>query len=220
MKLKNFILLSPLIFFGCGENENFSVGVSIGGSGTGSTIPVNTGGTGPISPLPSEEDDPDNEINFLIWSNGKAEMLCGKALISIQFLHSQTEQPLEQGYGSFISKPTKENPTNVSLLITTENLGQEPLYEYFSDCRPNLKLLDSENNEQKSSQEFTCPNDNIIREYKPQETKVYKYKFTVPYDKSENTVSYFPDFSFGGLLPKEQRSSCEPLNYQIKVQEY
>ena len=59
----------------------------------------------------------------------------------MQFLHSQTKQPLEIGQGSFVPQPSEAEPTNVSIQITTENLSQRPIFEYFTECKSNLRRL-------------------------------------------------------------------------------
>ena len=199
-----FFYFSFIFLVACGENDNFSAGVSLGGSGTG---PFQAGTT---TPRPSDIPDPGGNIvdEYIIWSNGKLEDQCGDVKISMQFLHSQTKQPLEIGQGSFVPQPSEAEPTNVSIQITTENLSQRPIFEYFTECKSNLRLQDQSGNEYKDIQEFVCPNDSMARQYGSLEKKTYQYNFLVTLALGQRKIIYKPDFSTEIQVPKEHRLNC------------
>lgn len=138
----------------------------------------------------------------------------------MQFLHSQTKQPLEIGQGSFVPQPSEAEPTNVSIQITTENLSQRPIFEYFTECKSNLRLQDQSGNEYKDIQEFICPNDSMVRQYGSLEKKNYHYNFSVPLALGQRKIIYKPNFSSEIQLPKEQRLNCEELIYEINIEPY
>ncbi|MBJ9986998.1 hypothetical protein IAE19_16325 [Acinetobacter sp. S40] len=216
------IYLSFLFLAACGEDGNYSAGVSLGGTGTG---PLGNGEGGLLItdaqlPKPSDDIDPELIHEYIIWSNGAIESQCGDVKVSIQLLHNQTKQPLEYGQGSVVSTPTDLQPTNVSVQITTENLIQHPVFEYLTECKPNLKLEDQFGNEYKSNQEYICANDSLVREYGPLQKNIYHYSFSVPLAESKRTILYQPDFSSKIQLTKEQRQSCTPLIYEINIERY
>ena len=138
----------------------------------------------------------------------------------MQFLHSQTKQPLEIGQGSFVPQPSEAEPTNVSIQITTENLSQRPIFEYFTECKSNLRLQDQSGNEYKDIQEFVCPNDSMARQYGSLEKKTYQYNFLVTLALGQRKIIYKPDFSTEIQVPKEHRLNCDELIYEINIEPY
>lgn len=207
---RKLILLFVLSISGCGE-ENFTSGVSLGGSGTGSSVP-DTGGTLPIlPPLPIEVDDPKEEENYIIWSNDKKELNCGSAQLSIQLLHTQTRVPLELHQGTFISPTDEEHPTNVFLEIKLHNSGTKSVYEYFIHDQSNIELQNQDGITIPDHQ-YSSPTENIeIIEIKPLQTKTYIYELAAQLQENQWQVIYKPILSFG---------ECEPLSYDIKIEKY
>lgn len=214
--IKNIVLLSVLLFSGCGETEVFTTGASIGGSG----IPVSGGETGTILPIPSEDDDTDYEDRYIVWSNGKVDTICSDVRVSMQLLHTQTEQPLEEGQGTFISKATDSEPTNVSVGVTIENLSQYPLYEHFSECHSNLKLQNESGLDLKSNQSVSCQGSTATLKFNPLEIKQYQYKISLPLENLQRKIIFTPNFSFMEILPESERLTCDPLSYGIKLELY
>ena len=217
MKFRVFLYFNCLILCACGETENFSVGVSMGGSGTGSTLPISTGGIGTTTPRPSDDFYTENEVNYLAWSIGKIETICGNAKINMQLIDNQSKQILDPGHGTFLSVINDTNITNASILVTVENSGQEQLYEYYDNCQPNIKLFNDEDNELQSSQQFICENDYFTNEYKSQEIKTYEYKFTLPKNEGKYTLSFVPNFSTSKPYSLENIMICPTLNYEVNV---
>ena len=212
----SFFYFSLIFLVACGEGDNFSAGVSLGGSGTG---PLQTGTT---PTRPSDDADPEIDMieQYIIWSNGQIATQCGDVKITMQLLHNQTKQPLNHGEASGVLLPTQTEPNNVSIQVITENLTERPVFEYFTECKSNIKLEDQFGNEYKNTQEFICPNDSLVRKYDPLQTRTYQYNFSVPFAEGQRKIIYKPDFSTEIQIPKEQRLNCNELIYEINIEKY
>ncbi|MGQ1193844.1 hypothetical protein ACT4YP_14125 [Acinetobacter baumannii] len=214
------VFLGSFLLVGCEGEANYISGVSIGGTGSNSSTPLSTSNIGTTSPLPSQDvDTTDYGDQYVIWSKGRNSITCNNIKIDIELLHNQTEQPLERGQGTFITK-SEQTPSNVFIQITTANLNSFPIYEKPKNCQADIKLLDNEGMILQDIQASSCIKNSLSIKYLPYEEKKYKYQFAIPLTPLQQMISYAPDFSFEKNKLEEQKISCPSLTYDFEIEKY
>ncbi|MFG0587039.1 hypothetical protein ACF8D3_03290 [Acinetobacter sp. YQ_14] len=219
MKIFNLLILFFLYpLYGCGENINFSVGATKGGSGTGSLPAPSSGEIVPpfTTPLPSEGDD-DDDVIYYIKSQGMKENICENIKITLQPLERKTLSVVAKDQNILIPPSSDSEPANLYFEVKIKNSNNTEAYEYYHNCQPNIKLQNQYNVMFESNQNFICLNDEMTLMIQPNETKVFTYKVTIPQLEHTWNILYTPIFSIGNLKKFHERTLCQTLSYEIKV---
>lgn len=218
MQIFKFLLI-VLPLYGCGENINFSVGATKGGSGTGS-IPSPSSGEvfipPVLTPIPSEGDEDEKDV-YYVKSKGAVEASCGNASISISPLDIETSLEVPNDQNIIIQPSNESQPANLYFQIKVINNSNSDIYEYFKNCKTNIELQNKYNVTFESTQNLTCTNSESILKIPPQETKIFNYKVTIPQSESYWKILYYPVLSFGNIKGDDEKEYCQILNYEINV---
>ena len=202
---KSLIFISSLaLLYGCGEN-NFSAGVSLGGSGTGLG-----GGQNPNPPLasnPPKEGYPsippdilpsppilspiENDISnplVTLYLSGKIIDYCGIVERTLQLEDPKTGELIEKELAIHLEHISQYDFQNFIVHINVKNLTYKNIYEYTDQCFSPISLINHDVNKAEKNG-VSCPDQQQISLIKPNETKSYRYQFKLD-DVGEWKVVY------------------------------
>lgn len=225
-KLKSFVLLASIFMLsGCkDENGNFSVGVSLGGTGTGD---VSLGTQSPVpKPLPDVKPDRmEEDAEYAVAYPNPVTQNCEGIERTIQFVrHYPPYIPMK--VGDRMDLLSIHNPLSVKykLQVVVKNNMSFPIYEYINSCEAAFQLTGTKT--EKKTQTDYCLNDETVNTYQPNESKVYYYVFNLPNILQNWTVSYHAQYS-KKLYPSAYdndnsniRTQCATLSTILLIDEY
>lgn len=108
-----------LMLTACGEQQ-ISVGASVGGTGQPSSL---GGGTLPISPLPSLDDD-DLPLRYVVWAPDAHTQECEGLDLNLHLLNQSNRQILPHGYASELQFNDDAEQHNIDLELHIQPLSQ------------------------------------------------------------------------------------------------
>lgn len=226
----SLILVGVLILTGCkDENGNFSVGVSLGGTGTGGA-PVGT-----ESPVPKPQLDvkPDRmEEDGLLYAVAYPNPItqnCGGIERTIQFVrHYSPHIPMMMGDRMDLLGMNDSSRIRLKLQVVVKNNTSSPIYEYINSCKAAFQLTGSKT--VKTTQTDYCLNDETVNVYQSNESRTYFYTFNLPNILQNWTASYQAQYSKklyaesqGSSYDDESikdRTQCDPLSTILLLDEY
>ncbi|MDO7410843.1 hypothetical protein Q5X48_03340 [Acinetobacter baumannii] len=206
-RLSSFLMLINFCFFtACTEeNGNYMAGVSLGGTGTGN---VSIGPHNNPVVIPKPDIHPDHikvEEEYIIDHPGHTIQYCGGIERKIQFVNEsfpfsflnnseklnffELKDPLEKKYRM-----------DVTMANTTSNI----IYKYVNGCQAAFQLIGSKVNKSKAN---FCLNDEIIKAYQPNKSRIYYYTFKLPSLLGEWQATY--DAQYSNILYTSNRESSE-----------
>lgn len=203
--LRQIAIASVVWFTGCGE-ENFSAGVSIGGSGSGNNT---SAGPGPISPLPSTGDEDEKQERFVVWAPLDNTSDCNPLEISYHVLNKTTNQIIPNGYGTDLSYIDSDDLHNLQLQVHIKNSSSSVIYQYNEDCQSGFTLLDEDLIPFNKNIEIFCNQNESIQTYKPYEQKIFNLKYNLISKEQIWTINYKTFFSIDNIVKRDDYQTCE-----------
>ncbi|MGK9155823.1 hypothetical protein [Acinetobacter radioresistens] len=239
-------LCGTLLLSACGEDSNFTAGVSLGGSGTGNyspspTPPINVGEPSPpdvdppivvppiiveppILPPPIVAPPiivlPPKTISeeYSISYSGDIENNCAGIRRSLHLVDNQTGQILELNKNSLLPESDIAQSTNLTVQMTVQNLTNNLIYEYIEGCTIPFQLKNTITGIiQQPNQQLSCLYDENIQVYRPLETKIYQLKFNLPLEVSEWTLRHRAAYSSKDIVDKGNRINCNDLYIYLEL---
>lgn len=228
----SLILVGVLILTGCkDENGNFSVGVSLGGTGTGSGG-LSVGTENPV-PKPQSDVKPDRmEEDGLLYAVAYPNPItqnCGGIERTIQFVrHYSPHIPMVIGDRMDLFAMNDSIPVRLKLQVIVKNKTSFPIYEYTNSCKAAFQLTGTKT--VKTTQTDYCLNDETVNVYQPNESRTYFYTFNLPNILQNWTASYHAQYAKkfyaedqGASYDEESikdRTQCDPLSTILLLDEY
>ena len=219
--LKQITVISVVLVTGCGE-ENYRVGVTVGGSGsgqntgTGSTPPLLSD---PISPLPSTGDENEMQDRFVVWTPVNNMHYCAPLEISFHLVNKTTNEILPDGYGTDLSYIEPNDLHNLHLQAHIKNLSSETIYQYNHDCKSGFTLQDQNLIPFNENIEVSCTQNQSLQIYKPYEEKIFDLKYNLPFKDQTWTISYRTFFSINRVVNRPDSQTCEAREISLKIEE-
>lgn len=221
------ILVSTLILSSCkDENGNYSVGVSLGGTGNGG---ISVGSGNPV-PGPQPEVKPDrmeDDVELAVAYPNPITQNCNDIERRIRFVsHYSPYVPLQNGDRQDLFGINSKSlpPIRFKLEVTIKNNSDSKYYEYIDSCKAAFQLVGSKT-EKINSTDY-CLNDESVNEYQPNESRKFYYTFNLPNILQNWTVSYNAQYSkkfYGSVYEEDnliERTQCDPLSTQLILDEY
>ncbi|MGT2571970.1 hypothetical protein [Acinetobacter ursingii] len=210
-------LIGVLILSGCkDENGNFSVGVSLGGTGTGNISTPRPD----ISPNPTE-----NDILYAIAYPDPITQYCDGMERTIQFVrHYAPFTPMMRGDRMDLIPINHGLKVRYKLQVTVKNTTASKMYEYIDSCNAAFQLTGTQTI--KTTSTDYCLNDETVNEYQPNETRTYYYTFNLPNILQNWTASYHAQYSnqlYASPYEEDNlsnRSQCDALTSTLLLDEY
>lgn len=209
---KIWLVLLLTALGGCGEN--FSTGVSLGGSGSGGDKPNQNGG--PNNGNAGEDDHILNSTQILIEIPKVKSDRCDGLERTIKFQNKKDEKELMVENLS----PAKET----QIVVTLYNNTAQTIYERIPACLPITlryrsawEALDSVEIEQSS--QLSCPNQQAIHVLQPFEQRTYHLNLEMVDRKGVFSVDYLPEIASVLSTDEKQWHHCdEALSVEFVVQ--
>ncbi|EOR03804.1 hypothetical protein [Acinetobacter genomosp. 15BJ] len=226
----SLVFIGVLIFTGCtDENGDFSVGVSLGGTGTGGVA------VGTESPVPKPQSDvkPDRmEEDGLLYAVAYPNPItqyCNGIERTIQFVrHYSPHIPMVMGDRMDLFAMNDSAPIRLKLQVIVKNTTPSPIYEYTNSCKAAFQLTGTKT--VKTTQTDYCLNDETVNVYQPNESRTYFYTFNLPNILQNWTASYQAQYSkkfyaeaqgsIYDIDSMKERIKCDPLNTVLLLDEY
>ncbi|MCU4413320.1 hypothetical protein KTH71_04580 [Acinetobacter sp. WU_MDCI_Axc73] len=210
-------LIGVLILSGCkDENGNFSVGVSLGGTGTGSIATPRPD----INPNPTE-----NDILYAIAYPDPVTQYCDGVERTIQFVRYYAPfTPMIKGDRMDLIPINHTLKVRYKLQVIVKNTTSSKMYEYINSCSSAFQLTGTQT--EKNTKTDYCLNDETVNEYQPNETRTYYYTFNLPNILQNWTASYHAQYSnqlYASPYEDDNlssRSQCDPLTSTLLLDEY
>ena len=225
-KLKSSMLLVCMFMLsGCkDENGNFSVGVSLGGTGTGD---VSLGTQSPVpKPLPDVNPDRmEEDTEYAVAYPNSVTQNCEGVERTIQFVrHYAPYIPMKMGDRMDLLSIHSPLSVKYKLQVIVKNSTSFPIYEYINSCEAAFQLTGTKT--AKKTQTDYCLNDETVNIYQPNESRTFYYAFNLPNILQNWTVSYHTQYS-KQLYPSPYddensniRTQCAPLSTILLIDEY
>lgn len=221
------ILVSAFILSSCkDENGNYSVGVSLGGTGNGG---ISVGSGNPI-PSPQPEVKPDrmeDDTEYAVAYPDPITQNCNDIERKIRFVsHYSPYVPLQNGDRQDLFGINSKSlpPIRFKLEVTIKNNSESKYYEYIDSCKAAFQLVGSKT-EKMTSADY-CLNDESVNEYQPHESRKFYYTFNLPNILQIWTVSYNAQYSkkfYGSSYEEDnliERTQCNPLSTKLILDKY
>jgi len=219
------VVLIGLLLTGCtGEDGGFSVGVSLGGTGTGD---MSVGTQNPVPnprPNPGTDHMEDNGEYAVAYPNPVTQY-CGGIERTIQFVrHYSPFIPMKMGDRMDLLGINSGLKVRYKLQVIVKNTTSEPIYEYVNSCQAAIQLTGSKI--VKKSETNYCLNGETVNTYQPNEAKIYYYTFNLPNVLQNWTASYNTQYSnqlYASPYEDDNLSSrtqCDALSTILLMDEY
>lgn len=177
---------------GCGE-EQLRVGVSLGGTGQPTIF---GGGTLPVQPLPSLDNDFVMEPRYVLWAPDANTQECDGLDITLHVLHQSTLQILPPGYATQLTSLQNADDHNVRLELHLKN-NSDQLIEADGFCRIELSSPQSDFSDATipplDCQELST---NLL----PKQTQILALSYHLPNQAKSWEMSYRTQFLTNGQL--------------------
>ncbi|MBJ9984719.1 hypothetical protein IAE19_04590 [Acinetobacter sp. S40] len=202
---------------GCGEeSQNFSVGVSLGGTGTGTVSTPRPD----IIPNPTEDD-----VLYALAYPDPVTQYCNGMERTIQFVrHYAPFTPMMQGDRMDLLSINHSLKVRYKLQVIVKNTTSSKMYEYIDSCNSAFQLTGTQT--EKNTKTNECLNDETVNEYQPNETRTYYYTFNLPNILQNWTASYHSQYSsqlYASSYEEDNlanRSQCSPLTSILLIDAY
>ena len=205
--------LGLTLFSGCGEN--FSAGVSFGGTGTGPSL-----GGGTVKP--PDLGNPDDNKGPISLPYDHYELIypepifmsdnCEGTIRTFQFIDKTSGKVILSDSQQALFSMDAKTSTNVLLRLNIKNTTSHVVYEYFNACKAPIKIIDGDNTELEGNHRFSCnSNDTYMQFYQPNDEKNYDFDVDLPNKLTTWRFVYQPSYTFAPLPYKEGRMLCPPL---------
>ena len=217
----HFIFMGALALSGCvDENGNVSVGVSLGGTGTGSELSVGTPNPTP-NPRPDVEPDRmEDDAEYAVAYPDPVVQNCYGIERTMQFIEHYNDVPVVSGdrVDLFGINSKSLPPIRFKLRVIVKNTSPSRIYEYVDSCKAAFQLTGSKT--AKTTQSDYCLNDETVNVYEPNEQRTFYYTFNLPNILQTWTASYDAEYSTSFSSEVSQRNQCETLSSQLVVDAY
>lgn len=219
------MLMGTLLFTGCtDENGNFSVGVSLGGTGTGG---LSVGTESPV-PKPQPDINPDrmeDDAEYAVAYPNPVTQNCDGIERTIQFVsHYAPFSPMVMGDRMDLLSIHNGLKVRYKLKVVVKNNTSAPMYEYINSCDAAFQLTGTKTS--KKAQTDYCLNDETVNTYQPNESRTYYYSFNLPNILQNWTASYHTQYSkelYASSYDDEnesKRTQCAPLSTILLIDQY
>lgn len=214
MKLKKIAqglcaISSMIILTACGEN--FSAGVSLGGSGSGLGKPNENGGPNIGG---ADEDSNKDHHNYRLHVPKTTSDHCQGLEREFSFAYKDGDKPL-----------VANEPVNIGdakLIVTVYNNTAQSIFERTISCTPlvvfHRTAIDAhDENAIALDESLTCPNHAAIQVWQPFEKRVYEMNFDFIHQAGFYTLNYNNSIASSWAAPVENWTKCEALSSQFQV---
>ncbi|QER39193.1 hypothetical protein F2A31_05540 [Acinetobacter suaedae] len=224
MELRTFLLMGGILLTGCG-GDDFSAGVSLGGTGNGSGIGVNNPqppttnppiiGEPDETPIPELEEVDTSILKEQVYS-GKKEQSCGGLHRSMYFkglVNGQYDEIVEE-----LRTPISQYDRTVGAILHVKvcNTTSSPVYEYIPSCRSPISLLNQNGTPILPHNWMSCINSEFIHVYQPNQCHTYDFRYTFANVIKQWKFRYQTEYAFN-LIGNDNRIQCEPLETSLKI---
>lgn len=200
---------SVIILTACGEN--FSAGVSLGGSGSGLGKPNENGGPNIGG---ADEDSNKTKQNYLMHVPKTTSDHCQGLDREFSFVYIDGNKPLLAGEQVKVDK--------AKLMVTVYNNTAQAIFERTISCTPLVVFHRATMDAQDEStlvldESLTCPAHAAIQVWQPFEKRVYEMNLDFIHQKGFYTLNYNNSIASSWSTPLEKWTKCEALSSQFQI---
>lgn len=197
-------VVSCIFLLGCGE-EQFQAGVSLGG--TGQPTPFG-GGTLPVVPLPSLDEDLSLEERYVVWAPEAHTQECDGLDIALYVINQSNLEIVEPGYGTDLIKLPVDETKNLQLRLQILNQSDTSIVQVDS-CEIEL----SSSNEFNNKQSLSCHRGN--NDYLPNNLQVFDLNYSIPEEEQVWNLNYRMEFR-----KADEKQYCELVGIPLSIEKF
>lgn len=223
MNLKNIFCISTISLFVMACNEDYSAGVSLGGTGTGRGDSILTTAPKPeIKPDPTETPEKpespqstSSELILAITYPDTVTQNCQGLQRTLSFINPSTHELKIVNSQQFLD--SRHNiPNDIGLRLEVCNTTAHQVYEYIDQCQSPLQLIDEYNEITPTiDPPYVCQQEESIHLYNPHQCKTYIFKSNIRSIEQQWRLRYQTQYSFDMPKQKNQRTQCDALETRL-----